>query len=420
MGTGANIEYSLGRRRDMNKVFFCITVTGLLILAACQSNPNVNLALNNSETVSEVAQSSPLDPTNAPIPQPSETPVSSNTPVPTPTRDPLKLSFGVNPHEIANLKGGGAVISMAWHPDNILYAIGGVENILILEMQTLSHAYVLEGHTEPIVDMAWSPNGSALASLSLDGTVRIWKNPDYTDVLSLETGQALGLDWSPDGQSLAVGTEQGQIQIWNPLEETAISTWDQAEADEIIRLDWSPNGKLIATAHSSGVVDVWDTVTGEIVDTLVDSEESPVTDLAWAPNNSSLATAHQNGLVHFWDTDSMTLANSIQALKNGITKIAWSSDSLILAAGGVDNKVACWDISSGTELQGAGMRSPVWSLAWSPNNNFLTIGSAGLASGPGTIGPGGQEFSSPDPKLNKSDFGPNPQAGIVFLWIRQQ
>ena len=40
------------------------------------------------------------------------------------------------------------------------------------------------GHTRPITDLAWSPNGAYLATSATDGKVQIWQAKDQTIVTS--------------------------------------------------------------------------------------------------------------------------------------------------------------------------------------------------------------------------------------------
>jgi WD40 repeat protein/predicted transcriptional regulator len=65
-------------------------------------------------------------------------------------------------------------ISIAWSPDGSRIA-AGQENgdVYIVDVQNLTAAS-LKGHKEVVGSVDWSPNGTLLASASLDDTVRIW------------------------------------------------------------------------------------------------------------------------------------------------------------------------------------------------------------------------------------------------------
>jgi WD40 repeat protein len=63
----------------------------------------------------------------------------------------------------------------------------------------------------------WSPDGSKVASGSLDKSVRIWdtSNGRNLRVLKGHTHYVIGVDWSPDGKVLASGSDDHFIKLWD-------------------------------------------------------------------------------------------------------------------------------------------------------------------------------------------------------------
>jgi WD40 repeat protein len=76
----------------------------------------------------------------------------------------------------------------------------------------------LTGHTASVRSVAFSPDGTTLASGSWDDTIRLW---------DVNTGQTIGeplqghADWvrsvafSPDGQTLASGSYDETVRLWD-------------------------------------------------------------------------------------------------------------------------------------------------------------------------------------------------------------
>jgi WD40 repeat protein len=59
-----------------------------------------------------------------------------------------------------------------------------------------------KGHTEGVRSVAWSPDGTRLASLA-KGNLKLWDTASGVELLSLGAGDGLSIDWSPDGLRLA-------------------------------------------------------------------------------------------------------------------------------------------------------------------------------------------------------------------------
>lgn len=69
----------------------------------------------------------------------------------------------------------GLIYSVAWSPDGTRLATGSQDTTIRLwNAATFEVSDVLEGHTDIITTVAWNFDGNRLASGSLDGTIRIW------------------------------------------------------------------------------------------------------------------------------------------------------------------------------------------------------------------------------------------------------
>lgn len=162
----------------------------------------------------------------------------------------------------------------------------------------------LEGHTEAVLAVAFSPNSLYFASASGDSTVRLWdiqtNSPQHT--LKGHADWVLALAWSPDGHRLASGDNKGKIIIWDPVKGQKLATLN-AHRRFITSLSWEPlhqNGDCIRMASSSkdGTAIVWNTRNGT-KELHITAHSASVTSVVWG-GEGLLYTASQDRTIKVW------------------------------------------------------------------------------------------------------------------------
>jgi WD40 repeat protein len=112
-----------------------------------------------------------------------------------------------------------AIRSIAWSPDGTRLATGSADkSIRIWDGTTLNPLFLMEGHQGWVESVAWSPDGITLASASRDGSIRFWDAETGVELHALSgsqghVGEVVSLAFSPDGRMLVSGGEDG-AKIW--------------------------------------------------------------------------------------------------------------------------------------------------------------------------------------------------------------
>lgn len=123
-------------------------------------------------------------------------------------------------------------LAIAYSPDNSLVAIGEtIDNpvINIYEVSTGRLLVSFAGHRRAVNALAFSPDGSLIASASDDGTVRLWNlNEGRAERVLLHSGDAYSVTFNEDGSQLAsvaaVDEFRRTIKLWDLGRGTNIRT----------------------------------------------------------------------------------------------------------------------------------------------------------------------------------------------------
>jgi WD40 repeat protein len=133
---------------------------------------------------------------------------------------------------------------MVFTPDGRTLAVADSSRVLLLDITDGRVAAILSRHAKVVVGLAFSPDGRALATCSMDGTVRIWDYPTGHErsCLSHHRMGVSTVAFSPDGKTLASDGGDGKVILWNVAQGEQLMTLDGAAS----ALAFSPDGKILA------------------------------------------------------------------------------------------------------------------------------------------------------------------------------
>ena len=288
------------------------------------------------------------------------------------------------PPELAALRGhDSTVTSVAFSRDGSLVASGSMDNTLRL-WDASTGAQVgepLRGHDRPVTSVAFSRDGSLVASGSRDNTVRLWDASTGAQVGEPLRGHDYGVNsvaFSRDGSLVASGSMDGSVRLWDPSTGAQVGEPLRGHDDSVTSVAFSPNGGLVASGSQDRTVRLWDPSTGAQVGEPLRGHDDSVTSVAFSPDGGLVASGSRDNTVRLWDPSTgAQVGEPLRGHGHYVTSVAFSPNGGLVASGSDDNTVRLWDPSTGAQV-GEPLRGHddyVRSVAFSPNGGLVASGS---------------------------------------------
>ncbi len=311
--------------------------------------------------------------------------IVGTTPVATRTTGPTNTGVLIFTGHLASVN------ALAWSPDGTLIASAGDDNFVqVWDSTSGQRKFIYTGHTEEVASVAWAPNGELVASGGQDGTVQVWSSANGGRSLTYRghKDRVNGLSWRKNSQQIASGSDDKTVQIWNAVGGEVVFNF-VGHTNGVLCVGWQPNNTSVASGSWDGTLRDWATVAhgnhfaaGEQIFSYGGHGKNEVTALAWSPDSRFIASAGADQTVQFSNSVNggavpppFTGHRSTQHV-NPVLAVSWSPDGSSLASGDTDGNIFVWKAASRQSFfTFRGHKGAVNALSWSPDGK--KIASAG-------------------------------------------
>ena len=242
------------------------------------------------------------------------------------------------------------------------------EDALRQALQTDRLSQRIEIGSGALGGFAYDPGGARVAILAGDGRLELWpvvsaevntstvkgtaRSPLWTSSLISGT-EGLAVAYSPDGTHIATTHGDGQVRIWAAATGELQATLDATDLDspgtqtKVYSAAFSPGGRTLATGQDSGIR-LWNMAALDQPAELLYGHEGAVAAVAFKPDDQQLLTGGIDGKVLVWNANG-DIVQEWQA-HSGSDKAIYgldiSPDGKLLATGSQDKTAVIWDITS--------------------------------------------------------------------------
>ena len=278
------------------------------------------------------------------------------------------------------------IFQLAVSPDGTKLATTSRNSILtIWNLRTREVARRIKGPFP--YNVRFSPDGGRVAAPGgyASEVATVWDLSSGKQVLSVNRGHGsvISVAYSPEGSRLATVGIEGKARIWDARTGRLVRTLEGDRA-WIYAVTYSPDGRLMATGSGDGTVRVWDAATGRQRLSLV-GHTTPISALEFNQNGKQLATSSSDGTTRIWDVspgggrDALTFAAHGDVPLTGAQSVAYSPDGARLVTGGGGVPAAVWDARTGKRILALRSGHDVNDTSFSPDGRRTVLAGDGPA-----------------------------------------
>jgi len=264
--------------------------------------------------------------------------------------------------------GALAPLMTAYH----MGSTGAITRFLLEEAArpTRARLLTLEGHTDKLWDIAYSPDGKWLATASSDNTARVWDAETGALRTTVQHAGRVGTTaFSADSRLVASGGQDRTVRVWDVIAGREVATLPVDSGVE--QIAFSPDGGVLLTVPTQGAVKLWRMPSGTLAGEL--GGHHGILGATFCGNGACIITWDEKKLV-LWDA--ATFAQRASYHQDGrFYAAAVSRTGALLAIGTRSGELVLLRGDGSLIARRAAHDDQIFDVAISPDETLVATGS---------------------------------------------
>lgn len=271
------------------------------------------------------------------------------------------------------------VSTLDWSADGLRLATGSYDWVGRLWDAGGALQLRLVGHRGPIFAIRWNRRGDLVLTGSTDKTVIVWDAATgaMRQQFAFHASPTLDVDWKNNTMFASCGAD-GKVFVCRVGDAEKTREFSGHSAD-VNAVRWDPSTTLLASCSDDGTAKVWSLKQeGPLVDLRLHTKE--IYSIKWSPTGPGsntparplvLATASFDATVRLWDPVTGACLACLAQHSEPVYSVAFSPDGEFLASGSLDCWLHVWAVNGGALVRSYKGGGGIFDVSWNREGDRL-------------------------------------------------